>query len=370
MPLQALAGYLHRRLVRAGVGLSVLAAAFLVQYQLANITLPVNLSTQAKFKPMTVKLGQEELVIENPVVSPPGGALLVHRGKPNEVVNAHFDRALLDEVTLGDLSGPDFNPPSSPTKIAYTTPEIKQKTAAPPCRTFVSVEPKGRAGPPRSIHLLQLETPGADRRRHVEIKAGGGGLGVRIWTTAPPGGADDSPGCDKLLRIADLPEQPLPASADVTAVVADNSRFRLSFRPMAADAPPLWGDGAEGFYEPFDFGPPQISPDDPPPFQARAVSVRRLQGGSSVPPVLSAESAGGDSLLRVEGLRVGSNELQLLVSGEGMVSENGEKLTVNFWERVQKYPLPAALLGALNVALIAWVARLLFSKRNASGAET
>ncbi|HEV3469063.1 MAG TPA: hypothetical protein VG148_07060 [Pyrinomonadaceae bacterium] len=122
------------RAVRVAAGACVLAAAALAQYYLANVPTPVDVDVTNKFSPAVVRLGQEELVIEEPVSSS-AEVLLAHEGRENEAVEVRFDSARLDEQTREDLLSPKFDPPRTPEKIDYTTAE---PAAGPP--------PAGRAG--------------------------------------------------------------------------------------------------------------------------------------------------------------------------------------------------------------------------------
>ena len=59
----------RRRLVRAGVGLLVLAAAAFALYKLAHVPQPVDLAATGKFSPASIKLSEQELIIEAPLVN-------------------------------------------------------------------------------------------------------------------------------------------------------------------------------------------------------------------------------------------------------------------------------------------------------------
>ncbi|MDQ3805220.1 MAG: hypothetical protein M3416_15505 [Acidobacteriota bacterium] len=330
---------------------------------MANLPAPVDVDSTNKFSPVVVRLGQDELVIEEPVVNSPDDVLLAHEGRENEVVDVHLDSARLDEQTVEDLSDPKFNPPATPGKIDYWTPDTEQTPAAgEPCRTFLKIELKDRR-PPRALHLYQLGRAGADRRRHLEMKTGGAELAVQMSTDTPPEVTAETRGCRKLLSVGGLPGLSLPASTEVTAVAAADSAFRFYFRPLTTDAP-LWEGGPGGFLTPFDLGPPPVRPDEQPPFQARAVSVRKRKFSTEhpdPPPALSARSVDGGPLLRVYDLEVGSDELRIKVSGRGAVSANGRAETVDLLKRAQEHPLLAGILTGLNAALLAWFVRLLTS---------
>jgi hypothetical protein len=360
-PLRAL---WRRRIVRAGVGLLVLVGAAYAQYRLANVPLPMNVETIENFSPATIKLGQQELVIEGPVVNSAERMLFSHDGKQNETVDVSFDRARLDEQTVLMFESLGLKPLSTPARIDYRA----QETQKPPvgeesCRT--RVELRAASQMPAEIHLFQLGDAGLERYRHLEMRAVGAEL-VSNLLTESPGGSDLVPGCQKLLRVGDW-NQSL-TTIGVTTVVADNSALRFSFRPLTTTET-LWGD-ATGFYEPFDLGAKKLNPNDPPPFQARAVSIRPLGGGNSTsappPEMASVRSTSDGPPLTIYGLKVGSDQLQLSIAGKGWVQINGEDKTVNFLQRVEENPIPSALLLAANTALIAWVARLIFQSLSSS----
>jgi hypothetical protein len=353
----------RRRIARAGVGLLVLAGAAFAQYRLANVPLPVNVETIGNFSPATIRLGQEELVIEEPVVNSAEGILFSHDGKQNEIVEVSFDHARLDEQTISMLESLGLRPPSTPARIDYRAQESKEPAAGEEsCRT--RVELRATSQMPAEIHLFQLDAPGLEHYRHLEMTTRGTEL-VSNLLSESPSDSDLAPGCQKLLRVGDW-NQSL-TMIDLTAIVADNSDLRLYFKPLTANAT-LWDDAA-GFYEPFDLGAQQLKPTDPPPFQARAVSIRPLGGGkalSAPPALISARSTSDGPPLTISGLKIGSDQLQLSIAGKGWVKINGEDVTINFLKRVEENPIPSALLAAANAALLAWVARLVFKSPSTS----
>jgi hypothetical protein len=362
MPFKSLMGFMQWRLARAGLGLLVLAAAVLVQYKLANIPQPVNLDTTEKFSPAKVRLGQEKLIIEGPVVNSSEGVLFSHNGKPNEIVNATFDRARLDEETIEIFRESGLSPPSITARIDY---RAENPTTAPvgdeSCRTQVEL----RATPkmPDEIHLFQLDAPGLNNYRQLEMTIRGAELTSQL-VTGSPSGSYLEPGCQKELKVGDWNKS---IANDVTTIAAENSALRFRFLPLKTDSP-LWGD-AEGFFEPFDLGAPQIESTAPSSFQARAVSISPLGDGnklSSKPALLSAQSVDGGPLLTISGLKIGSDQLLISVAGKGWVQIDGEDATVNLLNRIEENPIPAAILGAANAALLAWVARLVFKQPSPS----
>ncbi|HEX6184511.1 MAG TPA: hypothetical protein VFZ44_11565 [Pyrinomonadaceae bacterium] len=346
---------LRPRIARAAAGVLVLAAAAFAQYKLAKVPRPVNLETAGNFSPLTVRLGQEELIVEGPSVNAEDGLLFSHDGKADEIVDVSFDRARLDGETVEIIESEGLKPPTSLARIDYRAQEPeKPPVGDESCRTRVELRAVSKM--PDAIHLYQLDAPGLDRYRQLELRAEGAELASLVLTASPSGSAME-PGCQKLLTVGDWAQ---PFTTDVGFVVAENSHLRFSFKPLTAGTS-LWGD-AEGFFEPFDLGAQQLSPTDLPPFQARAVSVRRLGGDapSDAPVLLSARSIDDGAPLKIYGLKIGSNQLQLGVAGKGWVKVNGEDVADDILKRAEENPILAALLATANTALLAWVARLIF----------
>lgn len=356
MPFKTLMAFRRQRLARAGLGLLVLAAAAFAQYKLANVARPVNLEATGKFSPATIRLGREELVIEGPVVNSSEGMLLSHDGRPNETVDARFDRARLDEQTIRIFESVGSKPPSAPGKIDYRPDEPKIPfTSDEPCRTRVELRASQM---PAEIHIFQLGDPGLKHYRHLQIRTRGAEL-VSNLVTMSPDDSDLGPGCQYLLRVGDWSEP--VTKVGLTSIMAEGSDLRLYFRPLKPDSSP-WAD-AGGVLR-LDLGGLQkLNPNDPPPFQARAVSIRSLGGTNSssvAPALISARSTDDGPLLSLNDLRIDSDQVQLGIAGKGWVTINGEPETVNFLKRVQENPILLALLAALDTALLAWVARIIF----------
>jgi hypothetical protein len=371
MPFQVLKLYRRSRLVRLAAALVVLIGAAILQYYLANVRLPVDIGATNKFSPATIKLGQEELVIKNPFVNPSEGLLLSHVGNPNEVVDVYFDRARLGEESISLFEALGSKPPPASGPIDYITQNpARASDAGEACRTFVQIEVPDASNPIDEFHLYQLEDPGLNRYRLIELKTIGRELIVHVSTEAPPGGSPESPGCRKFLRAGDW-NQPLTGSLGLKIFAAAGSSFHLVFRPVVARAP-LW-KGPDGFFEPFGLGSPKLNPGDLPPFQAKAVSIKPLQGDSSTGlsrEILSAQATDKGALLSVDSLKIGSNQLQLGVSGNGRVKINGEDVTVDLFDRAKRYPIPAGLLAAANAALLAWFMSLFSGKRQSPALES
>ncbi|HEX8128708.1 MAG TPA: hypothetical protein VF527_06355 [Pyrinomonadaceae bacterium] len=367
--------HLRRRWLRALVGGAVFVAVMLVQYKLADWPVAVDLADTGKFAPVTLRLGQEELIIEGPVVNSPEGVLLAHAGEPNEIVDIRFDNARLDDDTVNMLADLGSKPPTAPVQIKFSPRELDTKTGvdSDPCRTFVTAGWAQPASPPTELRFFQLETPGLDRFRHLEMQVTGGELLVNILPKS--GESDDdaaagavATGCRNLLRAGDMEET--IGEVGIAAIAASGSTFRWHFRPRMRGVY-LWS-GADGLFQPFILGQPQVSAANaPPPLQARAVRIRSLEAGrggggggaAAQPELLSAQSTDGGALLSLSTLRVGSDQIQLNVSGNGWVKINGVDRSVNLFERLNNLsPLGALLFAALNGAFFEGIRRFIFGK--------
>lgn len=363
---QTLNALWQRRLVRVLAGVTVLVVAFAAQYYLANVPLPVDVSTIKEFSPASVRLGQEELIIEAPLVNSKDGLLLSHVGQQNEVVDINFDSAQLDKDTHDALAGLGDNPPTTPARLDYMTQNPKQGDAGEPCRT--QIELRATDKPPAELHFFQLEEPGLDRFRYLGMKATGGDLNAALLTEVADDGTEQSPGCRKLLRVGAL-EEIINGSFGLTLLVPAEQSFRFHFRRLFANSP-LWATPND-FFQPFALGATQIGLTGTPPMQARAVVIKSLRGGAGSAPVLSARSTDGGALLDVSELKLGSDQLQITVKGRGWVQADGANLgSFNLLERVQQYPILSTIFGALNAGLLALIVRLIFGKRASDPQKT
>ena len=343
--------------VRLMAGLLVLTGAIIPQLYLIFRPEPVNLEDTGKFSPAVLRLGREELMIEGPVTNSDEGLLLSHIGQPNEIVDLSFNRARLDGETLLQLG--ESNPPPDPTRIDYLTTKSAQRTEGNSCPTFIDVKFADARKPPTALHFYQTDAPGGGDYRSLDMKTTGGELILNIGTDG-----DDvrAPGCQKKLAVGSDFSLLTEGTYGLAIVAEADSVSHFSFNPATAKNT-LW-DGPDAFFQPFDLGREQNSPEAPAPLRARAVAIRNLGGdkSSELTSVLSASSLEGGELLIIENLKVGSDRIQINVSGRGLVKENSKDY-VNLIDRMKRHLLTTSLLAVANVALLVWFMRLLFSQR-------
>ncbi|HKQ52352.1 MAG TPA: hypothetical protein VJT74_08295 [Pyrinomonadaceae bacterium] len=303
------------------------------------------------------------MIVEGPSPDAPTSVLLSHEGSPAETVDADLENARLSEETTRE-NEVDPRAAMIPGPISYATRDGGQGRApdySRACGTTIEVllPPDNKA--PSRIHFFQTSGRGGETYRDLDIRADDAELVVSLSINppeSPPGDVDDAqiteddgPGCVKLIKGARWARL-LGGAFGFKSLVAANSKFNFRFMPLPPTTP-LW-QGQNGFFEPFTLGPPGL--------RAREVSIRTLNG----PATLEVRSADEDMPLRINSLKVGSDQLQVGLTGKGFVKIDGEDITVDFFERIKKYPLLAGLLLMANAALLTWLIRLargLFPRR-------
>lgn len=338
-------------LPRLLAALLLLSAAVALQLHLAYRPEPVNLEETGRFTLAPVKLGRDRLMISAPTVDSAEGLLLSHVANPGEIVNVGFERARLDGDTLMQFG--EFNPPTSPARIDYHT--TKPGAAGETCRTFITVRSADARKQPAALYFFQSGDPGGDILRGFELGAAGGELLVSVDTDVPDDGNESAPGCAKLLKVGPGFAAPVNGVSTVSVVAEADAASSFSFNP-AASKNDLWKD-AEGYFQPFALGAEASDP-----LRARAVEIISPGEKGAAPTTLLGARSPDGGWLTVESLSVGSDRLQVTVSGVGFVKVKGEDYADPLG-RMRKHPLVTILLAALDAALLFWFLRLLFLKK-------
>lgn len=350
----------HRQRFPAGLlaGLLILTGALAAQSYFAFRPQPIRVENAGEFFPAAAKLGHHVLTIEGPVTNSEEGLLLYHGGGAHEIVDVEIDGAVLDSDTLMQFS--DSNPPTAPTRLAYQTTKWAGHSAAAPCRTFIEIRLADRREPPSSLSFYQLDSPGGNDYRHLSMKADGGRLLVNV-TTESPDDDEQAAGCRKLLKIDPDFERQTGGTYSVGMIAERGAALQFRFNPLGAGNP-LW-DGPGGLFQPFDLGAEKLGPSAPPPFRASAIELKPLgERPANLKPLLIVRSPQGGELLSVESLKVGSDNVQINVSGMGVVEMEGRDNT-GLLGRIKNNPIASILLALSDAALIIWLMRLLFSRR-------
>jgi hypothetical protein len=375
--------YWRKRWVRILIAVPILVGAIYGEYCLANIPLPVEVEkTISPVKAALIK--REVLVVENPFreVGPPASGLRNELLPPDEAtkgisIAAHFESARLSDDNMKRLRrqserDPKKKPPTEDLQqIDYTTDEPdedsqQQPSAVPvdtakPCSAAIALALVDDTKPPKEIHFFQPTDPSVGDRT-LEIKAVGADLVVQLSVVDPtqhvtpePTRRPLGPGCSKTVSKGDW-ERSFTGPTQLEVVVPANESFRIWFSPLPRQNPwPSAGD----FHEPFKLvALPPVS----------ASGMSKIIQGSSPPtlPSLKASSVAGEQPLLLRHLRLGAEELQLDVSGKAMVQEYGKfAVTFDLLEFANRNRLVAAILGVLDIALLGWVKRMIFTRPKA-----
>src|ERR1700733_492526 len=282
----------------------------------------------AEFNTLRVKLGKEELILTN--LAPAGSSLLSHQGGKNEVVEIFFDGGVLSAATQRLLRGQPWGQSQQPQNISYTTLDASD-AKGPPCRTFVDMK---SADPALSeMRLFQDGIAGREDHREFSIKSTSR-IQVDFLTAADDPAQVNQPGCRKLLQAGDN-QIGLTGMIPVSIVGVAGSSVRLKFMP--ASSTPIF-KGGKGLYEPFQG------------LNLGAASVR-LSPIDSQQKLFQATAPPGEHDLAIDGLFVGSDTLEMRLSGVGWVWINDRPISPALGEWISASGLRASLLGFLNLAI-------------------
>ena len=346
----------RKQWLRGGsISVLVLGIAGALNYQLAHFPVPVDVPEQ-----VAAEGDRESLVLESPLIGT-NDELLQHRGRRGEAVDVYFDHAAFAPATLQLFRSLGVTPPEMPGAMAYIT-KSSGNDRNDTCRTSLSARIANKTAPASRLTIFQQQVDDVERHRYLGMNASHLDLAVELNTIGPTSDHDPVGSCSVMLRAGDW-TQFLGSSVPVTIMVAADSNFRFHFESLIANESP-WG-GTEDMFEPFSLSA-GIHPLTAEGLHvgSRSASQEQNRGGSR----LTIRAASPKSAIRVDHLKVGTKGLQIAPSGKGWVTENGEKLTIDFKKRVTDNPILAALLTALNGWLLRWCWRQ-FPKRDKNAAE-
>lgn len=340
----------ERRLVRRLTAILLFAAAVLLQVFFKNFPWPITVQTNDQLRNPTAALAQEEMVLKGTAVRA-GNPLLSYEGNAREVADIDLERAQVDEQTarLAALSsqGP---PPLTPGAWHYVTADRGDRKVE-PCHTVVNIELQSGSAGAGEIHFFQLDQPGLDRFRGIELRADSAKLIVNAKTEPADSKHPGAFGCWKKIQGGEW-QGPLVNNAPVQFTAEPNSTLRIKF--VVAGANSSWG-GPDKLFRSAQLGP----------ISAREVTVRSIQeDGSSVkaPAALHLAAYRG-SMLKIRDLEIGSASFQTAVTGKAWAEKDGKTLGFDVLDAMQKNMEFAALLTAANGILLAWLRKLFFGGR-------
>jgi hypothetical protein len=336
----------QERYVRAAAALSVLVLVGGLEYYLANVPLPVDVPPGVQAR------GERDiLVIENPDIRSAQDLVLSHVGRRGEAVDVYFDDAVFLSETLDLFHLLGLNPPESPGPIAYIT-KFSGKTRNDTCRTFVRGRLSNPGQPGTRLSFFQPRVADTERHRYLGIKASRSNLALEMNTIGP---ADEnaSPNPCKVMLQAGNWTQSIGGSVPVTVSLAPDKDLRLHFESLGATESP-WG-GTEDLFEPFALTA------GPRPLFAEGLHIDSLSASGPAGPKVPrfvARAANDKSLLLIDHLKIGPEQMEITASGKGWLTRDGQKLTVDLMDRISKNPMTAALLATATSGLITWLWRI------------
>lgn len=356
--------FYHRLRVQRVIAVTVLVGAACLQYYLVNVPI-ADLSQTTKFSPATVKAAEQVVSFKNPEADADsfefGFDQPAESQKQRMMVDVYFDQASLTDETLHKLASLGVHAPPEAAAISYLTSSATKGS----CNTAVQVQTSRIPGQARAAEFSQSELASSDRHRLLEMKMNGMDSTVTLSSQGTFGDAILSgSSCQVTLRVGNW-QQGMGGFVPVVVKVPGGTGYRLRWE--AADVQPSgWNTGGPalpllgfGHAHRQSFRAEEIGV-----FAAQTADQERAHGG------LVARSEHKDVPLTVDSLLIGTDHLQFGASGKGRVRENGKAIvTVNFLETINKYPLIAALFGAVNLGLLNWTKRRFFQPLRAMPAQ-
>jgi hypothetical protein len=351
---------LSRGWFRKASAVAIFLAAALIQVFFKDMPWPLQVESVEKLHTPSAALAAQEIVISEATVSP-HHTFLTYQGNPFEAVDLDFERAQLGDVTASLLSSFPPAPPLQPAAWHLITGEDDARKRGESCRTFFEIEVLGDPSTRNEFHLLQLGNPGRNHNRHLEIRTDAASLVVNVKTESPEAIGNKAMGCDKRLQSGNWSHG--VGNPPLQFVVSPHSSFRVNFVSLSSPVPP-WG-GPDKAFQAAEFGP----------LLAHEFTVRPIQEDGTVAkgkPALRM-TAYRDSQLKINNLEIGSDVVQVSLSGTAWSKVEGKTLGFDLWDAMAKNAMFAALLTSANALLLAWLRWLFFGggqKPRLSGAAT
>ena len=345
----------QKRAARKTAAVLIFLGAVLLQVFFKNFPWPLSLESTDRLKSPGVAAGAQELVLSNARLKPKR-SLLSYKSSAWETADLDLGRAKLDEQSAAFLSlSRSGMPPASATRWAYVSQESESSASGNPCRTGVDIDLDPAFAEGGEFHLwFRLEPSEASSERRLEIKSDNAPLQVRVYTDQPKG-----PLCIKNLQAG--PWRGKVGNVPITFLVEPGSSTRITFL-SESDKPPSWQ--LDGMLR-LEFGP----------MIAKQFAIRQVQDDGSIakaPPAMYV-STFLENPITVSNLALGADAFQVRVAGRAWASQDGKPVGFDLIDAMQKNPAFATLLGAFNLAFLAWLRKLFFGtspQPSASAAPT
>lgn len=327
------------------LSVAALLLAVVVEWMLVNV--PVS-EVSGQF-PATVRARDELVTFVNPVAAT-GDSFLFEYAQPTEsekvLLDAFFDNAQLSEATVAALKSLQVLVPTTSGEIAHLTSNVGSGS----CATKLRVEPV--SGQFASVEFSQSGD---------DISSDYRALGVRftgtdgLVTLTPQGAFENgmSP-CKVGLSVGEW-KQSTQGFLPIKIRVPAGESFRFHWRNLSEHTT-AWKTKSSAIAL-LSFG---ASTNDQ--FLSDGIAIRSVDpktGKADEPPNLETRGE-KHAPLTVSFFGINQNQLQISASGKGRALRHGSVVRQNVLDTVNKYPIPSTLLGAGNLALIAWVKRAFF----------
>jgi hypothetical protein len=338
--------FLHTGLASKILSVGALLLAVAVEWMLANM--PIT-EVGGQFSAAIVRARDEIVVFASPAAIT-GNAFLFEYAQATEsekiLLDAFFDRAQLSDSTVANLKSLQVLAPTSPAVIAHLTSNVGPGS----CATKLRVEPA--RGHFSGMELSQSGDDISSDYRALAVRFTGADA---LVTLSPQGAFQNglSP-CKAELSVGDW-KQTTGGFFPIQIRVPAGESFRFHWRNLSEHSS-TWKTKSAAIAL-LNFGDPANDQ-----FQSAGIAIRSIDpktGKPGSPPSLEAQGQ-KRAPLTVSFFGIDQNQLSISASGKGRTRRNGTVVRENALDTVNKYPIPSALLGAGNLALIAWVKRALF----------
>ena len=347
--------WLMQRGAQQVLALTALVALGAGHYVLSRLPVPVPLETAGTFEAGATS----EFVIDQMLERP--GMLLVFEGAAGDAVDLRFDRARLQESTVHLLERLGVTVPAGDHRVSLLTGQAAK------AKTFLRISVVPIPGQAARVTLKAPREAG-DSGLALDLRADGARLAVSAASAGDP--SPDAPPPQRTLRLDGIQLPLLSGAVPVSILAAAGSEIRLRITPAVA--------GWEGVQR------LALAPADQRDAALTAFGMGVRAGrettfsdyacaaGAHLPLIHPGRLADGQCAMTVGKLRLVSlgfrpGLVSAQASGLAWARRGGEVHTLDLVAWLQENPVLAALIGAVDAAVLAWCKRVFFGGGGGGG---